>query len=147
MSEMLGNRYFIARQFNKAAIHLERALQDDPDSIKIKKKLIICYIQTGAIKKALHYFYNIVIKDPQSIINTDPYYDDCPCSELIPEWEQQAKKENFPQKITLILGILYLYCDLDKSIFYLQKSTQNHEHYQEISAVIKKLTTQKNEFE
>ncbi len=59
MSEMLGNRYFIARQFDKAVTYLEQALSESPGSVDIIKKLIICYIETGDVEKAFNHFYRL----------------------------------------------------------------------------------------
>lgn len=38
MSEMLGNQYFLSRNFDKAVHHLEEALTTDPDNGKVQKK-------------------------------------------------------------------------------------------------------------
>ncbi len=139
MSEMLGNRYFLTRQFNKATFYLEKALRAHPHSHEIKKKLVICYIQNGKIEQALSIFHDLVNQDANIIIDTDPYYDDCPCQEIIPGWERLAKHDNFPQHLTLILGMLYLYCDLNKSILYLRKAHQENPDNSKISSVLKVL--------
>ena len=92
MSEMLGNRYFLARQFDKAVPYLEGALAQNPAMDKIKKKLVVCLIQTGQIERAISLFHEIILKNPQIIIDTDTYYDDCPCAELILLWEKKLKQ-------------------------------------------------------
>ena len=61
MSEMLGNRYFLARQFDKAIPYLEDALTQNPDGDKIKKKLILCFIETGQIERAFNLFYELLL--------------------------------------------------------------------------------------
>lgn len=140
MSEMLGNHYFIARQFDKAAKHLEDALTVSQHADQIKKKLVICYIQIGQIEKALHYFYELVKKNPQIIIDTDPYWDDCPCYEIIPELENKKEVTDTLSDYALILGMLYLYCDVQKSIDYLKDYPGNQKNNRIIQAIIKKLS-------
>jgi len=140
MSEMLGNRYFIARQFDKAIPQLELALQSSPFNDKIKKKLIICHAQSGNIDRSLSLFYEIIKKDPNIIINTDPYHDDCPCLELIPSWENKANIGTNETGCYEILGILYLYCDLNISITYFRKALEHTEHIKLIASIIKILS-------
>ncbi|MBN2424108.1 MAG: tetratricopeptide repeat protein [Calditrichaceae bacterium] len=143
MSEMLGNRYFIARQYDKAYDNYQIALNDDPKNLKLKKRLIICSIQLGQIDKAIDYFFEVISTDPYVIINTDPYRDDCPCTEIIPQWE--SKNISDPEKVRIneILGMLYLYCDLKKSIKYLETSLTQDKTNKKISSAIKILTTLK----
>ena len=54
-----------------------------------------------------------------SITNTDLEKDDCPCAELVKIIEIKTK---FSQSFTTLqtLGILWLYCDIHKSIEYFE---------------------------
>ncbi len=139
MSEMLGNRYFIARHFDKAITYLEQALAESPSSTGIIKKLIICYIQVGQVEKAFNLFYRIVQKDPKIITNTDLYYDDCPCNELIPMWHQREKMSEEKENLYLSLGMLYLYCDLEKSIKYFNRVKNITTRPEKVLTLLKKL--------
>ncbi|MGD9900199.1 MAG: tetratricopeptide repeat protein [Calditrichaceae bacterium] len=141
MSEMLGNRYFIANKFSRAIPELENALSFQEENDSIKKKLIICYIQVGQIEKALKYFYEILKKDPFIIINTDPYQDDCPCPRLVNEWENIFNNQNTytPDKF-LILGMLSLYCDEQKSIEYFRQHTPDEGDRNIVKSIMKMLT-------
>jgi pentatricopeptide repeat protein len=140
MSEMLGNRYFIARQFEKAIPQLEDFLDQDLNTDKIKKKLIICYIETGNIEKAFTFFCELVKKDPKIIIDTDPYYDDCPCGELIPNWESKLQLTQNSYGFYEVLGMLCLYCDITKSIKYFEKALPNTKNQTLINSIIKRLS-------
>ncbi|NOX88538.1 MAG: tetratricopeptide repeat protein [Calditrichaeota bacterium] len=139
MSEMLANRYFISRKFDKAVPIFEKELEKGRETDKIKKKLIVCYIAVGLIDEAFDLFFEIVGRDPLSIINTDPYWDDCPCPEMINDWEQDEGKPVSSPRDFLILGMLYLYCDLEKSIFYLEKALELKDHFLKLNSVIRKL--------
>ncbi len=140
MSEMLGNRYFLARQFDKAIPCLEEALQRNPDGYKIKKKLILCYIEVGQVERAFTYFHALVHYDPRVIIDTDAYYDDCPCCELIPNWERKRKQGAESVDIVKILGMLYLYCDLDKAIQLFNELLEQVDNPVKINSILTQLT-------
>jgi tetratricopeptide (TPR) repeat protein len=140
MSEMLGNRYFLSRKFDKAIPELEFALKGVSEDEKIKKKLIICYIQVGQIEKALPLFEELLFKDPFIIINTDPYYDDCPCPSLVDHWEDMIRYREDSMRIELVaLGMLYLYCDIHKSVDYFQKAQNNIENDNQINRILSRL--------
>jgi tetratricopeptide (TPR) repeat protein len=141
MSEMLGNRYFIARQFEKAYDNYQQALKEDLGNLKIKKKLVICSIQIGQIDQAMNYFYDILQIDPYLIIKTDPYLDDCPCPEIIPSWESKELNDLERNNICRILGMLYLYCDLNKSIEYFQNCMDKGKNRQKVMSILKILTS------
>ena len=137
MSEMLGNRYFLARKFDRAIPELEKALQNSHEDQKIKKKLIICYVQVGQIEHALQIFWELIKKDPQIIIDTDPYYDDCPCPTLVEQWEKIITyKEDGIRMEFVALGILYLYCDIQKSIAFFEQAVKIMESNQQIKNIL-----------
>lgn len=117
MHEMLGNQYFLARKYTEARNELELALKENPAAHTIKKKLIICYIQTASISCALDLFYEVLSEDINSIINTDPIFDNCPCPQIIYELENSLVSTNSEVR-TLSLGILWLFCDINESIKY-----------------------------
>ena len=144
MSEMLGNRYFIARQFDKAIPYLEAALNEDSSSDKIKKKLIICYIQEGRAEQAFSVFYELVCKNPRIISDTDVFYDDCPCFELIPFWQRKMNEVDDKSAIMKILAMLFLYCDVKNSIGYFKKSHNLAGHPEKIQTILIKLQALKN---
>ncbi|MFZ5518921.1 MAG: tetratricopeptide repeat protein [Candidatus Zhuqueibacterota bacterium] len=130
MSEMLGNQYFLTRKYALAARELESALVKDPRSKVIRRKLIICFIQTGNIDKAEELFLDLVQQDVSFIIESDPIIDDCPCPELVNDVEAQIAGEKNSPSYMLKLGMLWLYCDIRKSIHYftsLQKIEPNNQ--------------------
>ncbi len=124
MSEMLGNQYFLARKFCEALTELEEALNKDLFNKSIRKKLIICYLKTNRLDKALKLFIQLINEDIDIIINTDPILDDCPCPEIIYELENTLEAEDTNER-NIALGILWLYCDLSTSIKYFSKLPVN----------------------
>jgi tetratricopeptide (TPR) repeat protein len=114
-SEMLGNKYFLARNYHGAAQNLQFVLTQNPINKSARKKIIICYTQTGEIDKAFDNFYSLVKEDINFIINTDPVADDCPCPELVVKYGKVFSYENESFDMKLMLGMLWLYCDVNKS--------------------------------
>lgn len=118
MSEMLGNQYFLARKYALAEIELGNALAKDPENKGIRRKLIICNLQKGNIERALKFFISLVEEDINFIANSDPVRDDCPCPELVYDVEAQIDSNTNSLDYNLRLGMLWLYCDIKKSIQY-----------------------------
>ena len=120
-SEMLGNKYFLARKYKNAAENFQHTLQTDPINKSVRKKLIICYTQIGQIQKALENFYMLVKEDVNFIIETDIAADDCPCPELIDKYGSvfPYEKDSFDMK--LMLAMLWLYCDAKKSLEFFKR--------------------------
>lgn len=131
MHEMLGNQYFLARNYTEARNELELALKENPTSLSIKKKLIICHIQTGSIFRALDLFYEVVKENIFTIINTDPILDNCPCPEIIYELENSLYSANSEVR-TLSLGMLWLFCDIKESLKYFTTLTSTDKRIQTI---------------
>lgn len=125
-SEMLGNKYFLARNYRGAAQNLQFVLTQNPINIPARKKIIICYTQTGEIEKAFDNFYTLVKEDVSSIINTDPVADDCPCPELIAKYGKVYEYEKISFDMKLMLGMLWLYCDVNQSLKIFSELTANN---------------------
>lgn len=116
MSEMLGNHFFMVRDFPSALAEFEGMLSQNSSLKKIQKKLIICYIQTGRIAKAFKLFSEIVSRDIELITNTDIKKDDCPCPEIIESFSVSQTLNEDSADVHLALGMLWLYCDAVKSL-------------------------------
>lgn len=148
MSEMLGNQYFLSRNFSKAKEAYEKVLLSDPNNDFIKKRLIICYTQVGEINKALELFYEIVKKDVDFIINTDILADDCPCPELISKYGNIKANSECSRDSRIMLGILWLFCNSEKSFEFFDSlvSEENIDfRIPEIRNIIKEKLNQINE--
>jgi tetratricopeptide (TPR) repeat protein len=116
VSEMLANRYFIARDFAAAAPVFEKVLEKDPRNERARKKLVICHTQTGNLDRAIELLLETLREAPRSIIDTHPQEEDCPCPELTGTlWRRFPYELN--QLDTMVkLGILELYCNLARSM-------------------------------
>lgn len=122
MSEMLANHYFLVRNFNSAKSIYERILGKDLANKSITKKLIVCYVTTGEIGKALDFFLPLIQADIDFIINTKTDSEDCPCPEIISEIENQEKLFKNEVEKAAALGMMWLYCSLEKSIEFFKKA-------------------------
>jgi hypothetical protein len=124
-----------------AASTYSKVYSSNPHNLSVRKKLIICLIQTGELSKAFDFFYHLVQKNIEFIIKTDPKSEDCPCSELTDKYGKILPYEENSADLKLLLGILWLYCDAKKSLsFFIQLSTIHPEEnrYEEIIFEINK---------
>jgi pentatricopeptide repeat protein len=136
MDEMLGNHYFLSRNYGRAAELLEKALRSDPKNKPIRRKLIICLAQTGHVDKALSVFLSLIKEDIDFVINTDPVDDDCPCPELVFEMEHGNVSSEQSLDSNLVLGMLWLYCNLHKSFEYFTKASHLDKNGKMIKSIL-----------
>ena len=122
MCEMLANQYFLARRYTQACNVYEKVLLKRPKDMFIRRRLIICYTQIGEIKKSLEVFISCLEDDIECITKIDPVAEDCPCPELVTDLEKKLANNLNSLDFHLMLGMLWLYCDVDKSIEYFIKS-------------------------
>jgi tetratricopeptide (TPR) repeat protein len=139
MNEMLGNQYFMARNYSAAQIHLQEFLNSHPDNKYAKRKIIVCYTQTGKMENAYNYFIELIDEDIEFIIDADPIYDDCPCQELVEQIENQSDLNRDSFDFQLMLGIIWLYCDVEKSASYFLKAKETNPDYPQIEYVYTKI--------
>ncbi|MBE0572542.1 MAG: hypothetical protein IH618_13440 [Ignavibacteriaceae bacterium] len=118
---MLGNKYFLARNYEDAAVNFQHTINSDPVNKSARKKLIICYTQIGQIQKAFESFYQLVKEDLNFIIETDPVADDCPCVELTDKYGNILPYENESYDLKLMLAMLWLYCNAEKSLEFFKR--------------------------
>lgn len=136
MFEMLGNQFFLVRNYARAAEVLEEALLQDSKNKAIRKKLIICYTQIGEIEKALDLFMSSIKEDIKFLIDTNLEADDCPCMELVFDMEKKLAQNRESLDYHLILGMLWLYCDLKKSIKYFDQTLKLDPNNQKMKSIL-----------
>ncbi len=139
MSEMLGNHYFLSRNFSQAINAYSTAFHNNyPD--KVLKKLIVCHITQGNIDIAEEYFLKLIKSSPSIIINTEIIEEECPCIDII------NNKENKSYSLRSIddyiaLGILWFYYDTTMAQKYFDRAQNidtKNKFIQEIKEIIKK---------
>jgi len=137
VSEMLGNQYFLARKYAGAVSNFQQTLLDDPQNKSVRKKLIVCYTQTGEIRKALEVFKELIEEDIDFIINTDLKEDSCPCNDLIQKYGNVLPYENSSVDVRIMLGMLWLYCDTEKSNEFFKSLLDENVENEKISSIVK----------
>jgi tetratricopeptide (TPR) repeat protein len=115
MSLMLGNRYFLDRDYARAVPLLEAALAETPDAPRVLKRLVISYVQLEDFELALERLERVLTTSPRTVIDTDPDEEDCPCPALCAALERRLSPGPASYPILLGLGILELYCDLQRA--------------------------------
>lgn len=141
MSEMLGNQYFLSRNYSMAAEIFLKVYSNDPQNLSVRKKLIICFIQTGELDKAFDFFYELVQRQIEFITNTDSIADDCPCKELTEKYGMILPYEENSRDLKLLLAMLWLYCDANKSLEYFKQLSllnQEEKKYNDVIIMIEK---------
>lgn len=139
MTEMLGNQYFMARNYKLAQEEFDKIFTNAPEQKAIKKKLVVCYTQTGRLKDAIKYFMEIVSNDINLILDTDPVKDDCPCPELIEMIENQEEQITEAYDRRIVLGIIWLYCDINKSLKWFEQALEIYPSDASIKLIIEKI--------
>lgn len=143
MSEMLGNQYFMARKYDAALAEFEKCAHEGKSNKGIIKKTIICYTQVGKIEKAAELLNKLIDKDLEFILNTDPILDDCPCHELADNLEAKYDQAIKSFDYLLALSVLWLYCDIDKSISYFKKTLEIKSDNKLVISILAKLSNTK----
>jgi hypothetical protein len=75
------------------------------------------------VDKALTIFLSLIKEDIDFVINTDPVDDDCPCPELVFNMEHGNVSGQQTLDSSLVLGMLWLYCNLHKSYEYFAQAS------------------------
>ncbi|GAB4299694.1 MAG: hypothetical protein Kow0098_26470 [Ignavibacteriaceae bacterium] len=148
MNEMLGNQYFLARNYLKAKSAYEAVLKEHPQNLTVRKRIVICYIECGEISQAFNVFYALVVDDIETIINTNPAADDCPCPELVKNYGTILPYEENSRDLKLMLAMLWLYCNPEKSLEFFKKlKTENpgERRFEEICNLVQKKLSVKHE--
>lgn len=147
MSEMLGNHYFQLRKYMLAEQTYESLSSQELSSLKIQKKMIICYTQTKKLQKAFNLFTQMIENDIEAFIKSNLNADDCPCNDLIFRIESGAiKYENDLQTFT-VLGILWMFCNYKTSLNYFKMAKNEspaNELIENTLALIEKYSNQIN---
>lgn len=136
MHEMLGNQYFMARNYEAAAIEFEKHLTSNPNSVNAQKKLIISLTQIKKYDQAITLFTNFIKDNIDRIIETDPIKDDCPCPELVNNLEKITNGNSHSFITNQVLGVLWLYCDIYKSLEYFEKANEINPSDQQNNAIL-----------
>lgn len=137
MNEMLGNYYFLIRNYEAAIKAFETAFSDKlPD--KIIKKLIICHLVNDNFETAKLLFSKLLANNPQILIKTDIKKEDCPCPELISDYESKITKNSTVFDF-IRLAILWIYCDAEISLNYFQRAKEITPENNFVDETIKKI--------
>lgn len=134
---MLGNQYFLSKKYDNAAGNFRQTLLEDPQNKSVRKKLIICYTQIAEINKALNAFMELLKEDIEFVTNTNIKEDAYPCPELIAKYGTVLPYENNSTDLRIMLSILWLYCDAEKSYKFFKSLLDEDIEKDKISMIVK----------
>lgn len=123
MGEMLGNYHFQKRDFRSALAEFA-SLKSGTMSSATKNKLVICYVALNEVDKALEFLEAIIESDRNFLANTFSPDDAQLCMNLIYEYENCRPSDFDALTNHISLGILSLYCNLNKSLECFTKASQ-----------------------
>ena len=141
---MLGNQYFMARKYSEALKELAEYFNHNPQDKGTHRKLIICYAMAGKLNSALNLFLSLVSSDIDFILEADPIRDDCPCPEIVYDLENDANYDKNSPANFKNLGILWLYCDLNKSIENFEKAIEMDKNDPTVKSILTHLNAKKS---
>jgi len=135
MHEMLGNHHFLLRDYVQALAHYEVVLSKSMASMPLRKRAIVCYIQTRRVDQALPLFADLIAEDIGCIIGHDNEQEGCPCPEIIQECE--SRMTGIPSQHDLTaMGMLWLYCEPHKSLQWFERAIQQEPEHPYLKSVI-----------
>lgn len=129
MCEMLANQYFMMRRYPEAMEIFEKIYSAKKNTVKITAKLILCLIYCKNIDKAFNLFIENLSNDPLIFLNAALKNEDCPCNDLIKKIENEFLLIEAKEEKDIALGILWSYCDINKSIEILEQNNLKNNKY------------------
>ncbi|NWF88303.1 MAG: hypothetical protein HXY50_02460 [Ignavibacteriaceae bacterium] len=145
---MLANHYFLVRNFLSAKSIYESLFEKDANNKLVAKKLIICYLTTSELNKSLDLFLSQIKQDIDFLLHSDSNSEDCPCPELAAKIDAGELIFSSEFEKNIALGILWLYCSLEKSIAYFKTAESLNNADKRISEInkilVKKLISTKS---
>ncbi|NOX19496.1 MAG: hypothetical protein GXO87_14610 [Chlorobi bacterium] len=136
MSEMLGNQYFMARNYEDAQKYLLPVYKNDPSNKLVKRKLVICSFMTGNVSRAFDLFFELINEDIEFIIKADPIFDDCPCQEIITELNLEKEVDIKESDQFILRGLIWLFCNPEQSLALFKKAGELEPNNSKITKTI-----------
>lgn len=129
MCEMLANQYFMMRRYPEAMEIFEKIYPKEKSNVKVIAKLIICLIYNKNVDKAFQIFIDNVSNDPLIFFNTALKNEDCPCSDIIKNIENDFLLIEGKVEKKIALGILWSYCDINKATEIFEQNNLEYNKY------------------
>lgn len=139
MHEMLGNHHFLLKDYLLALAHYQSVLSQGRASTPVRKRAIVCYIQTRQVDKALPLFADLIAEDIGCIIGHDNEREGCPCPEIIQEYESRMTGSPSGNDLAA-MGMLWLYCEPHKSLQWFDRALEQDPDSRYLKSVLSTLT-------
>jgi len=134
MSEMLANRYFASGRYEEAAAGFEAVLRRHPGHLAARKKLIVCYTQSGLLREALDLALGLMQDTPEALTGTDPQAEGVPCRAILEAFAERARSLD-PGSYHAGLGVLQLFCDAEAALADLDRAAEEDPSRIEVRAL------------
>jgi tetratricopeptide (TPR) repeat protein len=134
MSEMLANRYFASGRYEEAQAGLEAVLRRRPGHLGARKKLVMCYVQTGRLREALDLALGLMEDAPEAFAPAGPNAEDLPCRSVLGAFAERGRSLD-PGSYHAGLGVLQLFCDAEVALSELDRAAEEDPSRIEIRAL------------
>jgi tetratricopeptide (TPR) repeat protein len=114
VNQMLANRYLRTRRYGDALPFYEEAVRTHPDDADARRKLILCYLQTGHLSESLGMMAELITESPTAMPVTPAEADIVPAAEIL-EGLKQRERVLPPEVYHATMGVILLYLDTDRS--------------------------------
>ena len=138
---MLGHHDFLLGQYASALACYEVVIRWGAPSKAVRKRAIVCYIQTGQPEKALPLFKALVEEDAPYILEHNDNLNGCPCPVIIQKFVNTIRNP-ITQADRIALGVLWSYSDLHLALLWFNKALQQAPENSSLKAIIAGLSSQ-----
>jgi len=106
--------------YSSALAHYETVIGWGVASKAVRKRAVICYIETHHPEKALPIYASLVEEDPAYLLHDRSDSGGCPCPGIIQHYADTVKGELTSMDM-MALGMLWSCCDLHMALLWFEK--------------------------
>ncbi len=135
MSEMLANRHFASGHYEEARKGFEAVLRRRPGNVTARKKLTVCYVQTGRLREAVDLVLGLMEENPEALRSADAGSEGFPCRAALDAFAERGRSLD-PGDYHAGLGVLQLYCNAEAALGELDRAAEEDPSRMEIRALL-----------
>ncbi len=138
MSEMLANRHFASGHYEEAQKGFEAVLRRRPGHVTARKKLTVCYVQTGRLREAVDLVLGLMEEVPEALCSVaaaaHAEAEGFPCRAVLDAFAERGRSLG-PGDYHAGLGVLQLYCNAEAALGELDRAAEEDPSRMEIRAL------------
>lgn len=137
MSEMLANRHFASGHYEEARKGFEAVLRRRPGHVTARKKLTVCYVQTGRLREAVDLALGLMEEVPEAlcVAAAQSEAEGFPCRAVLAAFAERGRSLD-RGAYHAGLGVLQLYCNAEAALGELGRAAEEDPSRMEIRALL-----------